>query len=125
MKFFSYFIIFQNKIQTRNNFVFLLQENIFLILIYFLQYDLVCERTALKSTIQVALSLGKFLGAFLFGIISDKYGRKVSFFLGCILYIVSGPLVAFAYDYAMLIAGRIGLGAAASGIYHSAFVICK
>lgn len=86
-------------------------------------YDLVCERTALKSIIQVALSLGKFLGAFLFGIISDRYGRRVSFFLGCILYIISGPLVAFAFDYAMLIVGRIGLGAAASGIYHSAFVI--
>ena len=73
--------------------------------------------------IQVSLSLGKFTGAFLFGVLSDKYGRKLSFLLGCLIYVVSGPLVAFAGNYSMIVAGRIGLGAACSGIYNSAFVI--
>uniref|UniRef100_A0A1S4N1W3 Major facilitator superfamily (MFS) profile domain-containing protein n=1 Tax=Pediculus humanus subsp. corporis TaxID=121224 RepID=A0A1S4N1W3_PEDHC len=88
-----------------------------------IDHDLVCERTALKSMIQVSLSLGKFTGAFLFGVLSDKYGRKLSFLLGCLIYVVSGPLVAFAGNYSMIVAGRIGLGAACSGIYNSAFVI--
>lgn len=73
----------------------------------------------------MAISLGKFLGAFLFGIVSDKYGRKVSFLCGSILYIIAGPLIAFANSYGMVIIGRIALGAAGSGIYHSAYVICK
>lgn len=36
------------------------------------EWNLVCERTALKSNVQVALSVGKFVGASTFGIISDK-----------------------------------------------------
>ena len=96
---------------------------IIIIPFFFRQHDLVCERTALKSMIQVSLSLGKFTGAFLFGVLSDKYGRKLSFLLGCLIYVVSGPLVAFAGNYSMIVAGRIGLGAACSGIYNSAFVI--
>ncbi|KAL0266868.1 UNVERIFIED_CONTAM: hypothetical protein PYX00_009302 [Menopon gallinae] len=86
-------------------------------------YDLVCDRIALKSTIQMTLSLGKFAGAFFFGIISDKYGRRLSFLVGSFLYIISGPMVSFAVNYGMIIAGRIGLGAAGSAIYHSAYVI--
>lgn len=75
--------------------------------------------------IQVSLSFGKFLGALFFGVLSDKYGRKMSFFVGCLIYMVSGPMVAFAFNYSMVVAGRIGLGAANSGIYNSAFVIRK
>jgi hypothetical protein len=36
------------------------------------EWNLVCERTAYRSNIQVALSIGKFIGASTFGIISDK-----------------------------------------------------
>jgi hypothetical protein len=36
------------------------------------EYNLVCERKTLRSNVQVALSIGKFVGASTFGIISDK-----------------------------------------------------
>lgn len=36
------------------------------------EWNLVCERKALKSNVQVALSIGKFIGASVFGILSDK-----------------------------------------------------
>lgn len=36
------------------------------------EWNLVCERTAFRSNIQVALSIGKFIGASTFGIVSDK-----------------------------------------------------
>lgn len=36
------------------------------------EWNLVCERKALKSNVQVALSIGKFIGASVFGIVSDK-----------------------------------------------------
>lgn len=37
------------------------------------EWNLVCERTAYRSNVQVALSIGKFVGASTFGIISDKW----------------------------------------------------
>lgn len=37
------------------------------------EWNLVCERTAMKSNVQVALSIGKFIGASTFGIVSDKF----------------------------------------------------
>lgn len=36
------------------------------------EWNLVCERAAMRSNVQVALSIGKFVGASTFGIISDK-----------------------------------------------------
>lgn len=36
------------------------------------EWNLVCERKAMRSNVQVALSIGKFVGASTFGIISDK-----------------------------------------------------
>lgn len=36
------------------------------------QWDLICDKNIWRSTVQVALSFGKFLGAFVFGIVADK-----------------------------------------------------
>lgn len=36
------------------------------------QWNLVCENDLERTAVQVALSFGKFVGAFLFGIVSDK-----------------------------------------------------
>lgn len=87
------------------------------------EWDLICERTAYRSTVQVALSIGKFFGASTFGILSDKYGRKSSFTIAAILYIVSGVLTTFSPVYALLLLGRIGLGASASGVFYPPFAL--
>lgn len=89
------------------------------------EWDLICERTALRSTVQVALSLGKFFGASTFGILSDKYGRKSSFTIAALLYVVSSLLTTFSPVYILLLLGRIGLGASASGVFYPAFALCK
>ncbi|KAL1390317.1 hypothetical protein pipiens_012432 [Culex pipiens pipiens] len=89
------------------------------------EWDLICERTAYRSTVQVALSIGKFFGASTFGILSDKYGRKSSFTIAAILYIVSGVLTTFSPVYALLLLGRIGLGASASGVFYPPFAYGK
>ncbi|XP_035891142.1 organic cation transporter protein-like [Anopheles stephensi] len=87
------------------------------------EWDLLCERTALRSTVQVALSIGKFVGASSFGVISDKYGRKTSFSIAATLYIVAGLLTTFSPVYILLLLGRIGLGASASGVFYPAFAL--
>ncbi|XP_053679431.1 organic cation transporter protein [Anopheles nili] len=87
------------------------------------EWDLLCERTALRSTVQVALSIGKFVGASTFGVLSDKYGRKTSFSIAATMYIVAGLLTTFSPVYVLLLLGRIGLGASASGVFYPAFAL--
>lgn len=36
------------------------------------EWDLICENSAWRTTVQVALSIGKFIGATSFGVLSDK-----------------------------------------------------
>jgi hypothetical protein len=43
------------------------------------EWNLVCERTAYRSNVQVALSIGKFVGASTFGILSDKLVNLIAF----------------------------------------------
>ncbi|XP_055630552.1 organic cation transporter protein isoform X2 [Toxorhynchites rutilus septentrionalis] len=87
------------------------------------EWDLICERTALRSTVQVALSMGKFVGASTFGVLSDKYGRKSSFTIAATLYVVASLLTTFSPFYILLLLGRIGLGASASGVFYPAFAL--
>ncbi|XP_012262132.2 organic cation transporter protein isoform X2 [Athalia rosae] len=85
------------------------------------EWDLVCHRTALRSSVQMALSLGKFLGASIFGIIADKFGRRTSYIVGVLILIVSGPISAFAPWYWLFMILRGLIGASGSAIYHSSF----
>ncbi|XP_012271124.1 organic cation transporter protein [Orussus abietinus] len=87
------------------------------------EWDLVCERLALKATVQTAVSIGKFLGAFWFGFLADKYGRKTSFTLASCICIIAGPIVAFASLYYIVVVARVCLGVAGLGLFESAFSI--
>lgn len=88
------------------------------------EWDLVCENKAWRSTVQVALSLGKFVGASLFGIISDRYGRKTSYVIGSSLYIISGMLTTFSPWYWLFMIGRVGLGAAGAAVFYASYTLC-
>ncbi|XP_059622117.1 organic cation transporter protein [Phlebotomus argentipes] len=87
------------------------------------EWDLVCENNVWRTTVQVGLSIGKFIGASLFGVISDKFGRKKAFVGGATLYIVSGFLTVFTKSYFLFLLGRIGLGSSASGLFYAAFTL--
>jgi hypothetical protein len=47
------------------------------VLLFCSQWDLVCSRIPLRSTVQMAVALGKFLGALIFGFVADKYSIKM------------------------------------------------
>ncbi|XP_073989681.1 organic cation transporter protein-like isoform X2 [Rhodnius prolixus] len=87
------------------------------------EWDLVCEYGTLKSVAQVAVALGKFFGAFFFGMFADKFGRKKCFVFSCFLYIVSGPIAGFAHDYYLFLVMRLLIGIAGSGVYESGYTI--
>lgn len=88
------------------------------------QWDLVCENSVWRTAVQVALSVGKFLGATTFGIISDKYGRRTSCTIGAALHILGGVLTTFSPWYWFFLLGRFALGASSSGLFYAGFALC-
>ncbi|XP_012348496.1 organic cation transporter protein [Apis florea] len=84
-------------------------------------WDLVCERTADRSSTHMALSLGKLLGSAFFGIVADKYGRKICYAVGIIMLITSGPAGAVVPWYWAFIISRLINGASHAAIQYSSF----
>lgn len=55
---------------------------------------------------------GALVGAVLAGLTSDRYGRKLGVYLGCVLFVVGAVLQAAAFSLAQMTVGRfvVGLG---------------
>ncbi|XP_017047168.1 organic cation transporter protein [Drosophila ficusphila] len=86
-------------------------------------WDLTCDRSIQRTSAQVSISLGKFCGSFSFGILADKFGRKSSFTLGAVFFIVGSFFCTFSPWYTLFLAGRFALGAASSGLFYPAFTM--
>ncbi|XP_029643937.1 organic cation transporter protein-like [Octopus sinensis] len=54
------------------------------------EFDLVCEKKWLRSTLQSVYFVGYLFGSIVFGVISDRFGRKRSFFLANLFLVVCG-----------------------------------
>lgn len=67
--------------------------------------------------------LGVMLGSIIFGALSDKYGRKVIFFVSIVLQLASGVGVAFAPEYVSYVVFRVVVGSTTSGVFLVAYVI--
>ncbi|XP_054027355.1 solute carrier family 22 member 13 [Dryobates pubescens] len=80
------------------------------------EFDLVCERKDLED---IALSIymaGLLLGAIIFGTLSDRFGRRLTFLLCIFIQGLSGVGAALAPHLYVYMAFRCVLGAAVSGI---------
>lgn len=73
----------------------------------------------------MALSLGKLIGSAFFGIFADKYGRKISYSIGIIFLIISGPAGAVVPWYWGYIVSRIFNGVSHAAIQYSSFTTRK
>ncbi|KAH8306182.1 hypothetical protein KR018_003604, partial [Drosophila ironensis] len=87
------------------------------------EWDMVCNRSLLSATSDSLFMLGVLLGSFIFGQMSDKLGRKPTFFASLILQLIFGVLAAVAPDYFSYTISRMIVGATTSGVFLVAYVI--
>ncbi|XP_037073996.1 dynein heavy chain 3, axonemal-like [Pollicipes pollicipes] len=87
------------------------------------QWDLVCERRPLLSTIQSTVQLGGLLGSLVSGYLGDRYGRRLVYLGMIVLYVGAGLISAAASSYELFVACRFVTGVGWMGVVSSSFVL--
>lgn len=90
-----------------------------------IQWDLVCENSALRTIVQTAVALGKCVGALVIGVLSDKFGRKRMFGGGAIMYTVASVVSIFTPWYWPFLIARVFLGLASTCLFYPALVMSE
>uniref|UniRef100_A0A1A9W3V6 Major facilitator superfamily (MFS) profile domain-containing protein n=1 Tax=Glossina brevipalpis TaxID=37001 RepID=A0A1A9W3V6_9MUSC len=86
-------------------------------------FDLTCGRFWLSSLTQFAVMGGIMVGAIIFGILSDKFGRRIIFNIECVLQLICGTTASFSVNYPMYITLRFLHAANTGGQMTTSFVI--
>ncbi|KAH8417902.1 hypothetical protein KR222_007948, partial [Zaprionus bogoriensis] len=87
------------------------------------EWDLVCSRSLLGATSDSMFMLGVLLGSFFFGQMSDKLGRKPTFFASLVIQLIFGVIAGVAPEYFSYTISRLIVGATTSGVFLVAYVI--
>ncbi|KAK9878401.1 hypothetical protein WA026_021708 [Henosepilachna vigintioctopunctata] len=87
------------------------------------EWDLTCSKTYLIATTNALFMVGVMLGSIIFGDLSDRYGRKIIFFISLILQVTCGTLASFAPEFWTFSFLRLIVGATTSGVFLVAYVI--
>jgi MFS family permease len=66
--------------------------------------------------------VGKFFGAYMFGWISDRYGRRVVFFVTAFVQFISSFATTFSPNYYMYMILRLPIGICSGGKSNSQFI---
>ena len=86
-------------------------------------WNLVCHRESLRATIGASPMAGYLVGGFVFGILTDKIGRKPTFLISNGLMMTGGLLAAVAPEFFTFIIARIITGFAIAGVEAACFVM--
>ena len=81
-----------------------------------MQWELICGKSFYSNLTQSGLFVGLLIGAWLFGTLSDMYGRKKMLFLSILGCYISGIGYGLAINYYMFLLFRVGFGIFSSGI---------
>ncbi|XP_046583354.1 organic cation transporter protein-like [Haliotis rubra] len=87
------------------------------------EFNIVCDNKGWRATSNSIAFAGRLTGAFVFGLSSDLFGRKITFFLGVLLHSACGIGIAFSHNMMTFNALRFTEGMADSGLYMVAYVI--
>ncbi|XP_042747591.1 solute carrier family 22 member 13-like [Lagopus leucura] len=80
------------------------------------EFDLVCDRKNLNDISQSIYMLGMFLGAMIFGLFSDRFGRRPALLISILLEGLFGVAIALVPHFYVYLAFRCVVGASVSGI---------
>ncbi|XP_069127295.1 organic cation transporter protein-like [Argopecten irradians] len=87
-------------------------------------FNLVCSQAWLRSTSKTLYFFGRLLGALIFGQLSDIFGRKPMFFTGLLSLLLAGCVAGAAPSMAVFIPFYILQGAAQTGLFLVAYIMC-
>ncbi|PIC41350.1 hypothetical protein B9Z55_008798 [Caenorhabditis nigoni] len=87
------------------------------------RWEITCDRSWIKATIQAAYYVGQMAGSMTFGVLGDRIGRKKVFFLAILIQITCAYLIAFAPYWWLYAIARAGTGFSHPGIFVIAVVI--
>uniref|UniRef100_A0A336LNX3 CSON007163 protein n=1 Tax=Culicoides sonorensis TaxID=179676 RepID=A0A336LNX3_CULSO len=87
------------------------------------QFNLVCDRDIYPTLALVALNLGGPIGVYSFGILNDRYGRKISYFCCLTTLLVGSFLTALSSNFWTWAFSRVIVGSTVPAIYQIPFII--
>ncbi|CAI9651156.1 Major facilitator superfamily (MFS) profile domain-containing protein [Caenorhabditis elegans] len=87
------------------------------------RWEITCDRSWIKATIQAAYYVGQMAGSTTFGMLGDRIGRKKVFFLAIVIQITCAYLIAIAPYWWLYALARAGTGFSHPGIFVIAVVI--
>ncbi|XP_019865363.1 organic cation transporter protein isoform X2 [Aethina tumida] len=88
-----------------------------------IEWQLTCKRAYLIASGNSLFMFGVMVGSIVFGELSDRYGRKLIFFISLIIQLVFGTLGAIAPEFWSFSISRFVVGATTSGVFLVAYVI--
>ncbi|XP_075975241.1 organic cation transporter protein-like [Anticarsia gemmatalis] len=87
------------------------------------EWNLICKKSWLKDLNQTIFQFGVLAGSLLFGMASDKYGRRPTLIISVVTEIITGVMASFLPDYWSFTIVRMILGFSVGGIMVITFVI--
>lgn len=70
-------------------------------------FSMVCDRAPLRASADALMMVGVMIGSYLFGDLSDRFGRKPSFMLCLVIQVVFGLFIAVAPEFITYTIGRM------------------
>jgi len=86
-------------------------------------WNLVCDRLPLLSSVQGSYMGGVFVGCIVFGWASDKFGRRLTMLIAALIQTVSSIAAAFATNYIIFLILRFLIAFSVSGVFECGFVL--
>ena len=87
------------------------------------QWDLVCDKSSLSNISQSMFFIGGLLGAWIWGTVADRIGRKKVFFLSILCSVVSGLGYSLSPNFNMFAVFRLLVAFSAAGVVLSSYVL--
>uniref|UniRef100_A0A1Y1K9J5 Major facilitator superfamily (MFS) profile domain-containing protein n=2 Tax=Photinus pyralis TaxID=7054 RepID=A0A1Y1K9J5_PHOPY len=88
-----------------------------------MEWNLICDRSQLVNFAQTITMLGILIGNFIFGLLSDKFGRRNPLIWAVIIQLISGTATAFAPWFWLFLLLRFISAAATGGTMVTSFVL--